>query len=597
MSAPLLIPEAPVFSGAAILLLVAFLIVVGTLAGNFAKKLRLPSLTGQIIVGILLGESLLNLLPPTGQKQFDPLITFAVGLVAVSIGGHLEFRRLRNAVKRILWVCVCQVMATFVLVFAAFQFFNPFHLQPDQLLPVHLIVAAIATSTSPVSTLHIIKEQRARGLLVKTTIAVIAVNNLLTVLLFALCHTVANDLITGHFGGVSSIAPSLLAIFMACAIGGLTGAALVKVLGRNGHHGSASKNGDDRSHHSARIFTSLLVAISLAAGLCEYLGQQFAGQGIQPSPILACLALGLVLANCSSLKEEALGLFEVLETAIYTLFFVLAGSHFDISATRVVFPAALAFIIARAVGKLLGGFAGARISGASPKIARHIGPAILAQGAIAIALIVIVEKDPAFAEIEHHLTACILTGVVFFELLAGPVLDHSLKKTKEAGQDKTRLIEFLQEEFILPQVYANDHDAALEELAYFLLRAHKIDMPVETLLAALAAREAEVSSALGRGIAVPHAKVDVGEDICGVLALLDPPLDFGAEDGIPVRLVIMIMTPHDKADKHLEVIGSIARIMHRDETREALFNARTAEEIHDIVYSEEHENYNYFLES
>ncbi|MDA1044301.1 MAG: cation:proton antiporter, partial [Verrucomicrobia bacterium] len=441
----------PVFSGASILLLAALLIVVGTLAGNLARKLRLPSLTGQIIVGILLGGSLLNLIPSAEQKQFDPLTTFAVGLVAVSIGGHLEFRRLRNAVRRILWVCVCQVLATFTVVLVVFQFFNPFGLEAENLLPVHLMVAAIATSTSPVSTLHIIKEQRARGLLVKTTIGVIAINNLLTVVLFAVCRSVARDLMSGQFNGLRSILPSLTAIAVACVIGVLAGLGLVKVLGRDSNDNDSQ---DDRSHNAARLFTSLLVAISLAAGLCEFLGQKLGGQGIHPSPILACLALGLVLSNRSSLKEETLGLFDVLETAIYTLFFVLAGSHFDVSAAWIVMPAAVTYILTRSAGKIFGGGFGARISGALPKIAHNIGPATLAQGAIAIALIMTVERDVVFAQIEQMLTACILAGVVFFELLAGPVLSRSLNKTNESNQDKMRLIEFLQEEFILPQVYA-----------------------------------------------------------------------------------------------------------------------------------------------
>jgi PTS system fructose-specific IIC component len=597
MSAPILPTDvAPVFSGATILLLAALLIVLGTLAGNVARRFKLPSLTGQIIMGLLLGESLLNLIPSAQQKQFDPLITFAVGLVAVSIGGHLDFRRLRNAVKRILWVCVCQVLATFVVVFFAFQIFNPFQLSPEQLLPVHLIIAAIATSTSPVSTLHIIKEQRARGLLVKTTIAVIAVNNLLTLLIFAVCRSVAGGLMEGSFGGFSSILPSVIAILVSSLIGVLTGLVLVKVLGKGAARDS-DKGDSDRSHDSARLFTALLVGISMAAGLCEYLSQLLHAQGIQPSPILACLALGLVLANRASFKEEALGLFDVLENAIFTLFFVLAGAHFDVHAALMIMPAAGLYILARIAGKVNGGFIGARISHSLPKMGRYVGPALLAQGAIAIALIVIIEKDPVFADIEGMLTACVLTGVVVFELLAGPVLAWALKNTNEANQDKTRLIEFLQEEFILPSVYAKDKESLIEELAYFLLRAHRIDMPVEELVAALHERESEVSTALGRGIAVPHAKVDYGEDICGVLALVDPPLDFGAEDGVPVRLVVMIMTPHNKAEKHLEVIGSVARIMHREQTREALFNARTAEEIHDIVYSEEHDHYNYIVES
>ena len=108
------------FSGASILLLIALLIILGSVAGQFANRFRFPALTGQILVGIFLGESFLHLVPDTQQQAFDPFITFAVSLVAVVIGGHLEFRRLHNALRRIFVITVCQVSLTFIIVFLVF---------------------------------------------------------------------------------------------------------------------------------------------------------------------------------------------------------------------------------------------------------------------------------------------------------------------------------------------------------------------------------------------------------------------------------------------------------------------------------------------
>ncbi len=595
------IPEhhAPVtpFDGAAVLLLIAMLILVGLMAGAVAKRFRLPSLTGQIIAGVLIGKMLPNMIPDATKAVFDPHITFAVSLVAVSVGGHLEFRRLRNAVRRILFICIAQVTATFALVLVAFQVFNPFGLSGNDVLPVSLVVAAIATSTSPVSTLHIIKEKRARGLLVKTTLAVVALNNLLTIVIFAICRGLAVDAMTGGPGDSSkSWLPSVGAVLLALAIGTVIGLIFVNFGKKLRHESDAESGGSHSRHRAAMLFTAMLVAISLAAGLCEYISNINMEGNLHPSPILACLALGLVMANCSSMKDEVLGLFEVLEAAIFSLFFVLAGAHFDMGAARLVLPAAATYIGVRIMGKVIGGYIGAVACGSISKISHHIGKALFAQGAIAIALVVIVEKDPLFAGVEHIVTACVLSGVVFFEVLAGPVLNRTLDRVKESDQDRNRLIEFLQEEFILPRVYAKDKWAVFEELAYFLIRAHKLDIPLETLITALREREEEIPTAIGRGIAVPHAKVEYGSEICGIMALLDPPIDFGAEDGEPVRLVVMMMTPHDQAHRHLEIIASVARIVQRDETRKALFEAQTAEQIHDIIYSEEHEGANYFLD-
>ena len=584
-------------SDASILLLVAVLIILGTAAGELARLVRLPSLTGQIVLGILLGESFLHLVPDPQQRAFDPLITLAVGFVAVSVGGHLEWRRIHNAARRIVIITASQVTVTFLVVLGVFQAFNPFGLAPDERLPVHLLLASIATSTSPVSTLHIIREKRARGLLVKTTIGVIAVNNLATIALFAVCRAVGDDMLWTHRGVLRSLAPSLLGVVLSLAIGTVVGWALILYC-RHIHlrEGGFETGGRERTFRQASLFTGLFVAICLAAGLCEFMAGKYGGRGLHPSAILANLALGLVLANGSTFKEELLSLFGVLESIVFTLFFVLAGSHLRLDDARQVGWAAAVYIVARAVSKILGGAGGALASRATGTVFRHIGVMLQAQGAIAIALVIVVGRDAALAGFEGRITACVLSGVIFFELLSGPLISRSLTHARESGRDRTRLIEFLQEEFILPRVYAKDKWSVLEQLAYFLRRVHRIQMSQEDLLEAFRQREEEVSTAIGRGIAVPHARIPEGDQIYGALALLDPPVDFEAPDGEPVRFVVLLATPTALAHKHLEVIGALARMMRNSAIRDALFRARTAEEIHEIIQSEEAETFNYFVD-
>jgi PTS system fructose-specific IIC component len=579
-------------------LLVALLLILGTAAGTLARAIRLPSLTGQIVLGIVLGESFLNLLPGSNQMSFDPLITLAVSFVAVSVGGHLEWRRIHNAVRRILLIASWQVAMTFASVFAAFHLFNPFGLEGAHQLPVHLLVASIATSTSPVSTLHIIKEKKARGLLVKTTIAVVAVNNLLTIVLFAICRSVSSGILSTSRGALTTLLPSMLAVGLSLVIGTLIGGGLILycrrvLVTRKGFE----LGGHERGYRQAALFTGLFVAMCLAAGLCEFISQQAGSLGLHPPPILANLAVGLVLANGSHYKEELLSLFGVLESMVFTLFFVLAGSHLRLDAARAVAAAAAIYIGSRMAAKFLGGFVGALASRSTGTVSRHIGSMLQAQGAIAIALVIVLGRDPVLAEFESLITACVLSGVVVSELAAGPLISRGLVQAREEGRDRTRLIEFLQEEYMLPRVYAKDKWSVIEQLAFFMKRVHRIELSHEELLEAFRRREEDVSTALGRGIAVPHAIIPEGDQIYGVLALLDPPVEFDAPDNEPVRFVVLIATPEQMVRKHLEVIAALARMMRNMRIRESLFNARTAEEIHEIIQSEEAETFNYFVET
>nr|MDA3872583.1 PTS sugar transporter subunit IIA [Kiritimatiellia bacterium] len=318
-------------------------------------------------------------------------------------------------------------------------------------------------------------------------------------------------------------------------------------------------------------------------------------QLVAPSPILANIMLGLVLANQSTFKEDLLGLFNVLEHAVFTMFYVLAGSHFQLDALGSVGWASLLFFSVRIVGKISGGWIGGCFSGTTPRLSRNIGVMMLSQGAIAVALLILLEQYEVFDPIRGRFSASVLTAVILAELLSAPIISRVIKRSGETERDRTRLIEFLQEEFILPRVEVKDKRDALEQLVSFLCHTHSLENSRDEVLAAILEREREMPTGIGHGIAVPHAKVGTHGQIIGVLGLLDPPVDFGAPDGEPARLVILVATPENQTHRHLEVISAITRMLREESIRSKLFQAETSEEIHEIIDSEEAETFNYFL--
>lgn len=588
------------FEGTSVLLIFAVVLALGGAGGYIASRLRMPALTGQILVGVLLGGAGLDILPATIQQSFYPITSLALSLIAVTVGGHLEFRRLHNAFRRILIISVCQFMAVFWTVLIAFQLLDPFNLPDNLRLPVHLLIASIATSSSPISIIHIIKERRARGLLVKTSIAVLAINNLLTISVFEVLHGVGAAMITPRFGISQGVMVAIMAELLALGIGLLCGLVLVFYCHRvvEAH----SDPIDKPTQHAATIvngkmFTAFLLAICFTSGLCEFLTSRFAGSGLHPSPVLANMMLGLVLANGSAFKEELLRLFQTLETGIFTFFFVIAGAHLDLQNLRNAWVAAAIFLVLRGGAMVVGGYLGGRLSRSTQRNSAHIGRMLLSQGAIAITLSLFLESTPLCSGYAGVIATAVVTACLASEIIGPILIGDSLARTGEAEQDRARLIEFLQEEYIDPYVHAGDKWEVIESLCHFMCRTHRIDQAPSQVLAALREREESMPTGIGLGIAVPHAKIDVGKDIVGVLGRLDPPIDFGADDGEPARIVIMIATPPDQSKKHIEVIAAISKMMSDEHLRKAIFNAKTAEEIHAIIDSEEVSTFNYFLEA
>lgn len=583
-----------------ILLLFAAILAFGSLGGYIATRLRLPAITGQIVVGILMGEAGLGIIPADSHESFYPITALALSLIAVTVGGHLEFRRLHNAMRRILTISVCQFMAVFWIVFALFQLFNPIDIDPEYRIPIHLLIASIATSSSPISIIHLVKEKRARGILVKTTVAVLAINNLLTILVFEMLHGVGTALLTPHQAISGAIGVAILGEIAALAIGLACGLVLVfycrKLMERNG-----SAKSEFTQHQSnvlnGKMFTAFLLAICFASGLCEHLASAFSETGLHPSPVLANMMLGLALANTSSFKEDLLGLFQSLETGIFTFFFVLAGAHLDLHSLEGAWFGAVLLLVTRGIAMSAGGYLGGLLSKATKRNAAYIGRMLLSQGAIAITLAIFLKSTPPFGAIAGTITATIVGACVASEIFGPILMGNALNRTGEAEQDRARLIEFLQEEFIDPHVQARDKWEAIDSLCHLMCRTHNIQESPHEVLEAIREREQSMPTGIGMGIAVPHAKINVGSNIIGVLGRLEEPVDFGAEDGEPARIIIMIATPEDQVQQHIQVIAAVSKMMSNENIRAAVFSAQTAEEIHSIIDSEEVSTFNYFLEA
>ncbi|MCH7958548.1 MAG: PTS sugar transporter subunit IIA [Candidatus Hydrogenedentes bacterium] len=549
------------------LLVLAIVLVVGSGGGWLARRVGIPGVTGTIVAGALLGVTLFKGMNVPATLQ--PISTFAISLIAVSAGGHLSYRRIHNSLRRILWIGVLEALLAVVFVFGAiFAVTNDWKLS--------MLLGSLAAATAPGTTFALIRENRAKGPFVKTLLASVAVDSSVCILLFAFVHNVV-----AHSGEQGQMGSGLIAGAWQIGWQLLGSAGLAIALGFG-----ATRISERRWFHD---FGTMAVAILLAAGLAILLDF---------SPLLTCLIFGMYLGNSSSESERLLTVLEPVETLLYTCFFAMAGASIHFGLLAAAGPLCALYLVMRVLGKSVGSVLGAVISRSSRRIMTSIPFGLVPQAGVALGLVVILQGDPRIdPEFSSLVGTLVLAAVMVNEIIGPFATRYALRRAGEAGLDRPRLVEFLQEEFILTDFHADDKWDALEKLTDFYAKVHRISAEQrDVVFRSLVEREREFSTAIGSEAAIPHGKVPTGSSIQGVMAICSEGIDFDAPDGLPVKLIVLIVTPHDHEQRHLEVLASLSSMISHEQVRARLIVALDANDAWEVLESEESRSYNFFLE-
>jgi fructose PTS system EIIBC or EIIC component len=223
---------------------------------------------------------------------------------------------------------------------------------------------------------------------------------------------------------------------------------------------------------------------------------------------------------------------------------------------------------------------------------------LVPQAGIAIGLVVLLDGDARLPrEMTHAVGAIILAAVTINEIVGPFFTKAALVRSKEVGLDRQRLVEFLSEEFIVINLKAKDKWDAIQQMVAFLMRTHRVEhITQDELCESVVEREKEFSTALGKGVAMPHGRIPTGPAIQGVLAVCREGIDFGAPDDESARLIMLIVTPDDKKDMHLKVLAGLSSMVSNDAIRTRLMAAISPEDAMEVIESEDARGCNYFLD-
>lgn len=373
-----------------LLLKLGIVIVTGIVGGKAASLVKLPNVTGYLLAGLILGPSFMNLITAQDSLGLTIISDVALSIIAFTIGSELLVRDLKKLGGPILIITLLEVVGAVFVVFGVMYYI--FH----QSFAFSIVIASMSAATAPAATLMVIRQYKASGPLTKTILPVVALDDVLGIIAFGLAISLAKISVGTTQGSVAwMFLQPFIEITGSILLGSLFGFVLVYVCKR-------TKNKDE-------LLGVILAAIAVTAGLATLL---------KLSSLLACIMLGTVLFNLKHNPVRVTSAVNSFTPPVYLLFFTLAGAGLDLKIFASIGAIGIAYIFARAGGKILGAWAGAKVTKATPAVQRNLGLALLPQGGISIGLSVIVRQQ--LPEYAVPITTIIMLSVLVFET-SGPI--------------------------------------------------------------------------------------------------------------------------------------------------------------------------------
>ncbi len=385
---------------------------VGLMLSRLAKKLALPAVTAYLVAGILVGPYVLGSLDIGGLgfvsmadvKSYSILCDVALGFIAFSIGNEFRLSQLKKTGRQATVIGITQAVFTTLLVDATLIGLH--FLMPEKLpLPTAIVMGAVASATAPAATLMVVRQYKAKGPLTDLLLPIVALDDAVGLVLFAVSFGVAKALIAGSIDILSVVVEPLLEVVLSLLLGLLMGLFFTYF---------------ERFFHSKSKRLSMSVTFVLLTVALSMVKLEIAGVHIAFSSLLVCMMLGTVFCNTCNFSEELMDRVDRWTAPLFILFFVLSGAELELAVfkdTTIVFIG-LVYIISRCIGKYFGAFASAKSVNCDNSIVKYLGVTLFPQAGVALGMAIKAESLGETGAIVANLT---LFSVLIYELV-GPFL-------------------------------------------------------------------------------------------------------------------------------------------------------------------------------
>lgn len=399
----------------------AVAIIGGLLMSRIAKKLNLPAVTAYLVAGLLMGPFCLGALNIQGLgfnsleqvEAMGALSQAAMGFIAFTIGNEFRLSQLKTMGKQAVIVGIAQAVFTTIVVdimLIVLHFAFPQVIS----LPAAIVLGAIASATAPAATLMVIKQYKAHGPLTKLLMMVVAIDDAVGLVLFAVSYGIANAIEAGSVSVIGMVVEPVIEIVLSLVLGAAMGFLL---------------NFVERFFHSRSKRMSISVAFVLLTVGLSMIKFEVAGVHCGTSLLLVCMMTGTIFCNICETSEELMDRVDSWTVPLNILFFVLSGAEMDLKilSDPMILLIGVVYIIARSCGKYFGAFGSCKATKCNEKIVKNLGITLLPQAGVALGMSLTAANLSDGAIIRN----VVLFSVLVYELVGPALTKRSLTAAGE----------------------------------------------------------------------------------------------------------------------------------------------------------------------
>ena len=395
------------------LLSVSIALLAGLLMTRAFKPLKLPSVTAYLIAGVLIGPYCMGQLgiEGLGFKSMESVHALslisqvALGFIAFSIGNEFRVEDLKKIGRQAFVIGVLQALVA--TLFVDIALFVVHKLMPDVLSVSQAItLGAIATATAPAATLMVVRQYKAKGPLTDLLLPIVALDDAVGLIVFAVSFGIAKTLGTGDVDMFSILVNPLVEIVCSLVLGAIMGWILTQL--------EKMFNSNTNRLNMTITFVFLTVALSM---IKFNIGPVHIGF----SSLLVCMMLGTVFCNICPLSHDLMEKSDKWTSPLFALFFVISGAELELGVFMqgAIVVIGIVYIIFRSLGKYCGTFISAKMTACSPEICKYLGITLLPQAGVALGMCTIAAAE--FGQAGVLIRNITLFAVLIYELV-GPLL-------------------------------------------------------------------------------------------------------------------------------------------------------------------------------
>ncbi len=394
------------------MLSVSVALLAGLLMTRAFKPLKLPSVTAYLIAGVLIGPYVIGRLNIPGLgfgsaeevEKLSILADVALGFIAFSIGNEFRLEDLKKIGKQAFVIGIFQAVTATILVDLALVVVH--FMMPGKLSVAQLItLGAIATATAPAATLMVVRQYKAKGKLTQLLLPIVALDDAVGLVIFAVSFGVAKSLNVGSIDIISILVNPLIEIFASLSLGALMGWFLTQL------------EKLFNSNTNRLNMTIGVVFLTVALSMCKF---EIGAVHIGFSSLLTCMMLGTIFCNICPLSHDLMGSSDKWTSPLFAIFFVISGAELELGVFLdiAIVGIGLVYIIFRSLGKYYGTLVSAKATKCEPQICKYLGYTLLPQAGVALGMCTLAMQLGEEGNLIRNIT---LFAVLIYELF-GPLI-------------------------------------------------------------------------------------------------------------------------------------------------------------------------------